>query len=499
MTTNTGFSKVEGSLRTQSILMTTVRVLRTVLTIGIPIVLVRVLDQADFGAYKQVGLIATTALSILALGLSSSLFYFIPRAPARSQAFILQTAAVFAITSVAGGLALAFNSDLLARFFSPETARYSVWLGIMVGLSITSLLDVLMVVDRRVRLAAVSSAALDLTHGLLVIGAALLSRDLDVVLAVVCVSLLIRVMVLAGYIRWRGKVTPTEPGKWPLLEQFAYALPFYFTTLVAMSRDQLHAFFVATNYDAAQFAIYAIGTIQLPLVGHMTQSIGETIILENSRNFAAGNLAEMQRVWHRATYIVALIMLPLFFVLEFFAADIISVMFGTAYAASASVWRVFVLMLPLSILLGATMLRATGDMKRMITADVISLCVTIATLLALADALGILAAVWSIVLGNATLTLIVAGRAMKRMNTSLSRYLQWRRIGSVALVASASVAAAYYATGTLPQWLRIAAGPALAGIAYLTCTWLTGLIPDSERKLLLQIRDRLGARLGLAK
>lgn len=485
------FFKAEESLRVQSLFMTGVRVLRAILTIGIPIVLVRVLPQETFGVYKQVGLISTAVLALLSLSLPASLFYFVPRLPARSQVFVVQTAAVFVVTSAVGGLVVAFNDAMLARFFGPNLAEYSVWLGIIIGLSVTSMLDALMVVDRRVKLAAVSSASLDAAHGLLIVGTAIITRDLHAILAVVSISLILRVIVLLVYIRWRGTVHPPSNWNWSLAEQFQYALPYYVASLIAMSRDQLHAFFVAANYSAAEYAIYAIGTIQLPLVGHMMQSVGETIVLENSKNYAERNLSEMRRVWHRATYIVAMVVLPLFFVLEFFADDIITVVFGTAYADSASVWRVFVIMLPMAMFLGATMLRATGDLKRMIIADLISLAITVTALVALVDMLGILAAVWSIVLGHAALSCVVIGRVMHRLELRLSEYLQWRKISAVAIVALLCVTVAYYVTLPFPAWLRITLGPAIAGMAYLASIWVTQLIPNPERQALIQLRRRL--------
>jgi len=494
-----GLAKVEDSLRVQSILMTGVRMLRTLLTIAIPIVLVRVLAQSDFGTYKQIVLISTTALGLLSLGLPASLFYFIPRQPERSQVFITQTALVFALTSAIGGLLVGFNPGLLERWFGAEIARFSLWGGILVALSLTSLLDVLMVVDRRVRLAAASSAALDAAHGVLVVLAALITRNLTWVFVAISFSLLLRVFVLIGYIRWRAGVHPAEDRSWTLRQQFGYAMPFFLATLVATARDQLHAFFVAANYDAVQFAIYAVGTIQLPLVNQFMQSIGETIVLENSKNYATGQLSEMRRVWHRATYFVALVMLPLFFIMEFFATDAISFVFGARYAEAAGVWRVFVFMLPLTIMLGATMLRATGDLKRMIAADVISLGVTVATLLLFAKSLGILAAVLSIVVGNAALNVIVAGRVINRFGFTLGTYLQWGRILTVALVAAACAATGYFTTQLLPLWARIFVGPGIAGIAYFGITWAMGLIPESERKLLLEVLRRIGMRLGLVK
>src|SRR5436190_1930104 len=109
------FTAAEESPRVQSILMTAVRVLRTVLTIGIPVVLVRVLDQSTFGAYKQIGLISMVALGVLGLGLPASLFYFVPRLSERSQTFVVQTAVVFVATSAVGGVVLAFSTETLAR------------------------------------------------------------------------------------------------------------------------------------------------------------------------------------------------------------------------------------------------------------------------------------------------------------------------------------------------------------------------------------------------
>jgi len=488
MNSDSGFAKVEQSLRMQSITMTLARVLRTILTIAIPIVLVRVLDQETFGAYKQIGLIASAALAILSLGLPPSLYYFVPRLPEKSQIFVVQTAIVFAVVGVIGGVALVLGGDLLARAFGPQLAHYSLWLGAMVALSITALLDIAMVVDRRVRLAAASSAALDAIHGLLVVGAALVTRDLHWIMAAAILSLILRVIVLVRYIRWRGRTMPTTVRtRGALAEQFQYALPYYGASLIALAGGQVHAFYVATAYDAAQFAIYAIGTLQLPMIGHLMHSIGETIVLDGSKSYADGNVQEMRRVWRRATYVLALILMPLFFVLEVFARDVIEVFFGVGYSASADVFRIFIITLPLSILLGSTLLRATGDLRQMIVANTIALAVTAGSLVLTIGWLGIAAAAWSVVLGNLALTAIVTGRILKRLDATLAEYLEWRRIGAVVLVAIGCSLVGYYTASPLPQWLRVSVGPGLAGVLYLAAIWFLRLIPEPERKSMLKI------------
>ena len=53
----------------------------TVLGFALPLILTRLLPQAEFGTYKQVWLVVTTGYFMLQLGLSQSLYYFVPRQP----------------------------------------------------------------------------------------------------------------------------------------------------------------------------------------------------------------------------------------------------------------------------------------------------------------------------------------------------------------------------------------------------------------------------------
>src|SRR3954471_8718050 len=64
----------------------------TVLGLALPLILTRLLPQAEFGTYKQVWLVVTTAFFMLQLGLSQSLYYFIPRQDGRKLAWLTQSA-----------------------------------------------------------------------------------------------------------------------------------------------------------------------------------------------------------------------------------------------------------------------------------------------------------------------------------------------------------------------------------------------------------------------
>ena len=495
MTSRGEITAVEESPRTQSLLMTGVRIIRAVLTMGVPIVLVRVLSQSEFGAYKQISLITMTAAGVLSLALPSSLFYFVPRVPERSQRLIVQTTLVFGLTGIVGGVLIALNSRLLAQSFGPAVADQALWLGVIVALSVNSLLDTVMIVDRRVKLAALRSVTLDLAQGILVVSAAVATRDLGWVLAMLSLSIAMRVIALGTYIVWRGRDSPPVLPKWQLAEQFKYSAPFFLAILLATARDQFHAYFVATQYSAAQFALYSIGTLQLPFVGHLMQSIGETVVLANTKHYSDGNLSEMQRVWHRATYVVALMVVPMFVVVEFFAEDILSVVFGGTYASAASIWRIYGLMLPLSVFLGATMIRATGDLRHMLIADGVSLAATLAALLLLAGSLGIEAAAWSIVVGNVALIMVVAGRAMRGLQLSLVNYLDWLGVLKIFATAVVVTSLAWLGVRALPELTRLVVGLLLSASGYAVLAWKLALIPDAERVTISRVLRPLIMRI----
>ena len=52
-------------------------------------ILVRRLDQAQFGVYKQLFLIIGTAVMVLPLGFAMNAYYFLPREPERQQETVL--------------------------------------------------------------------------------------------------------------------------------------------------------------------------------------------------------------------------------------------------------------------------------------------------------------------------------------------------------------------------------------------------------------------------
>ena len=65
------------------------RLLASVFSFALPLLLVRRLSQHDFGVYKQVFLIVGTAMTALPMGFGMSAFYFLPREHDRRSLIVL--------------------------------------------------------------------------------------------------------------------------------------------------------------------------------------------------------------------------------------------------------------------------------------------------------------------------------------------------------------------------------------------------------------------------
>jgi O-antigen/teichoic acid export membrane protein len=477
-----------------SLIVTAARALAALVSIAVPLVLVRVFDQTVYGQYKELFLIAGTAVPLLTLGVPTSVYYFAPRRPAQAQRLLLQSVLVLAGLGIGGAVVLLSLGAALQRFFHAPLATYIPWVAVLVALSVpASLLPVAPMVDRRSRLVALLLAGFGCVQAIALILGALWGRDLSLLLAAACVGMALQAAALVAYLVWRGRAgaAPAVPGA--LREQLAYALPFAAAALLGLFRDRLHAFYVGATMTAAQFAVYAVGLIELPIVDLLTQTVGEVVVLENSAHFSTGRLAEARATWERASVALATILLPLFAVAEVFAPEAITVLFGAGYAGAVSVFRINLLLVPLAILLASPLLRATADLRVMLAADVASLVVAMAALVPMVRMFGPAGAVGSLVAGFATFSAIASRRNAARLGLRFATFLPWRQLGGLLVAAGGCAGLARLVVDTVsPPW-RLGLGPALAIALYGAVLWWTGLVPAADRIWVRALLRRIGA------
>jgi O-antigen/teichoic acid export membrane protein len=405
---------------------------------------------------------------------------------------------MLSVMGLLGGAVIVLARGPLSDFFDAPLQSYMAWIALYTALAVpASLLVTAPMVDRRARLAAVLLTSFDLVRSAGLILAALITRDLTAILIAACLVMLLQVGGIVAYLVWRGAGESWAPTRGHLRKQLAYALPFTGAALIGLAQMKVHAYYVAATFTAAQFAVYAVATLNIPLIDQFSRTVGEVVIIETTERHAKRDLDEVRRLWHRATHALALVLLPLFMICEWFAPDMIRLLFGEPYAGAAPIFRVYVLLLPLSIFLGSAMLRATGELGVMVAADTVSLLVTVVVLLLLAGPLGVLGAVTSLIAGRAAFMAVASKRTARQLELSVHNFLPWRTILSLLGLSAATAALAFGVTRWLGLGLvaRLLVGGSMAAGGYAIVAWFTGLVAEEERIFVRRGLALLGRRL----
>ena len=133
---------------------------------AIPIVLSRVLDQAEFGTYKQLFLIYATVFGVAQLGIAESLYYFIPRDSGRAGQHITNAVLTLAAAGIACLTLLMISSDAIVGWLAnPHISAGLLPLGVFLSLTLlTAPFEIVLVSRGRYSGAALTYAASDLVR-----------------------------------------------------------------------------------------------------------------------------------------------------------------------------------------------------------------------------------------------------------------------------------------------------------------------------------------------
>ena len=104
-------TKQHPRLAVQAFWLTASKGIAAILNIGLPILLVRLMAQTEYGIFKEAFLFVSTATNIATFGVGMSAFYFMPRHPERGGQIALN---ILVYNFVAGWIPLAVHPRLSA-------------------------------------------------------------------------------------------------------------------------------------------------------------------------------------------------------------------------------------------------------------------------------------------------------------------------------------------------------------------------------------------------
>jgi O-antigen/teichoic acid export membrane protein len=150
----------------------------------------------------------------------------------------------------------------------------------------------------------------------------------------------------------------------PLLrQQLSYAVPLGVAGVLYTVQTDLHSFVVASRLGAAALAIYAVGTVQLPLTTLLQEATNAVLIPRVSYLQHINNAREIISLIARAMRKLAAAYFPMYALLMTIAPELIGFMYTRRLLASVPVFRINLTLLLVSILLQDPLFRAYKEQR----------------------------------------------------------------------------------------------------------------------------------------
>ena len=457
--------------------------------LALPVLVVRRLNMAEFGVYKQLFLMVTTSVAVLQWGFGMSAYYFLPREPKRQPQVILN---IFCFNIVTGGLACAclmwWPSLLGLVFHQPAMASYAPLMGVIILLwTISSALEIIPIATGEMKLASVMIMSVQLTRTVMYVGAVVVFGTVRALLHAAVIQGLLQTFVLWWYLQSRfGEFWRRFDG--PLLRhQLSYAVPLGLASILFAVQTDLHNYFVSNRLGAAAFAIYAVGTIQLPLTTLLQEATNAVLIPRISYLQHINDTREILLLVARATRKMAAVYFPIYALLVVTAPELIAFVFTRRYLASVPIFVINLSLLLVSIVLQDPLFRAYKEQRFFLIRLRIFTCTLLVAGLWFGIArFGTMGAITTVVVVSVTDRTISAIRFGRILGVGWKDITLFKDVGKLAVAAAAAGVAA--AAVRLPL---LAARPLVTllvcgvvfSLVYLAAVLLAGVVTPEEKDL----------------
>jgi O-antigen/teichoic acid export membrane protein len=394
-----------------------------------PIFLVRILDKAAYGQYKEFIVYTTLILSFINFGIKSNLLYFISINPGKDKQYVSNTVFLLLVFSLIGVMGVYLFQGQLERLTTYNFISLLI-LYIFLYQNI-DLLDTLFLSKKRSDLVLYWSAGNMVIRTALLITVAYYTRDIVQIIYLLILleaaksSFTLLYLLKNRLLSWHIDV--------PFLkEQLIYILPLGFAALITQLNTNISKVIISASLGAPALAIYAIGSQNIPIMHIISHSITSVIFPEMAQRTRKDPLLALQ-LWNQSNVMYIFLVVPCFFILWVYADVLIETLFTREYSAAIPLFRIYLLILLRKCFEVGGPLRAMNKNKYFVVGNGLSLVVNIALLYVLFQWIGFYGPAIAVVASEFVLGIFLALKIVSTYKVTIGRLVYWRKIGILLL------------------------------------------------------------------
>lgn len=474
--------------------------------IALPLLLVRRLSISDFGLYKQSFLVVTTAIMILPLGFAMTAYYFLPREKEKQGAVIFN---ILLFNLIMGGIALfvlIFFPEFLAKILISEEAaiqephvrgqilEFAPLIGIVIFFWLfSSFIEAIALAIQETKQATVFIIFAQFTRAVLLLSAAIFIGTVQSLLYAALIQGVSQTIILFVYLQKRFRGFWYQFDFSMLRRQVLYSLPYGISGLIWIVQTDMHNYFVSHNFGQRDFAIYAVGVFQLPLVGIIADSVASVMLPRVNYLQSIDDRREIIRLVTSAMRRQAIIFFPFYAVLLVLGKEFIVALFTAKFLESVPIFLINITLLVFAIAPIDSVNRAYPELGRFNTKMRVVFFFVLIGGLWFAIHIGDLRAVIAVTVGVYIIeTLISSTKVAIRLGVKRSDAPLLKDIGKIVLATAIAAIATYVAkkgllTFELNAKILLVVGCAIFGIVYLIAVLSLRIVTTKEHEMIKSV------------
>jgi O-antigen/teichoic acid export membrane protein len=356
------------SLRTQSSWLLAAKVVGFGFSFALPLLIVRYLSQDKVGVYRESFQVIMNAVVILPLGFSMSAYYFLSRDPERRSAAVLNILLFNFVVGGAACLTLNLFPQVLGSIFqTDEMTRLAPRIGVVIWIWIFStFLETVAIANQEARAATFFIIFAQFSKALFMGAAVFLFGSVDAFLDAAIVQGVVQTAMLFWYLNSRFPRFWVSFSASFFRAHLVYATPFGLAGILWIAQNDIHNYFVGYKFSPSDYAIYAYGCFQVPLIAMLAESVTSVLLPRMNALQIEGNREEMIRLTARGMQKLAFFYFPIYAFLIVTAQTFVVTLFTDKYAASVPIFVINLTMLPFSVLITDPIVRAYKELGRML-------------------------------------------------------------------------------------------------------------------------------------
>lgn len=355
------------SLSDKAGLLITANLIKYAVGFMLPMVVVRMLSQSDYGTYQQLILVGEATAGLMIFGLPTSVYYFYNNVAAeRRPALIAQTSLMLLLSGALASLAVFGGATVIAASLdNPSMAGLLSIYAVSIAFIIASEHSIaFMIAQDRYVLAICFETGEIIVRVALLLAPLLFGYGIDGLVAGIVIYSVLRFLLRSMSLFTRGRMQFSGWSKHMFpLEQLRYSVPLALVSLTVLVGNTFNKGFIAASFSPIDYAIFAVGNFSIPFAAIFQTSVANVLRATLPRLVQEEKLAEIVEILRESARKLSIIALPLFIFLYGYASEVINLLFTAKYAQSVPIFQIFLLELPLEMLMLSPVPQAFGRTK----------------------------------------------------------------------------------------------------------------------------------------